>query len=189
MTKTQYHQHGFNFSETQLKKVSDAVKNGTRVDIKLGHDQLEGPHKLFITTGQLNRINKLKTKGVGMMLKLSIAQLKHEKMHGGFLMALLPALGTALATGAASSVGSWLVDKIRGKGAIIEEPLDEGKGLYLPGTTKSGGCSCMKIHDGGSQFPIPYPVGALADVPKIKKKMPTDEGGGLWLPGTTPKRR
>lgn len=141
----QYVKHGFTFSDTQRKNIRDAAVAKQGVLLRLRLDQLNGKDEVYITPQQLKRIQKKIAEKKGTEITLSKAQLDYERKHGGFLGALLGLLGPALATGAATSAGSWLFDKVIGKKGSSIIPPDMGKGIILPGTN-TGGC-CPKAID------------------------------------------
>ena len=154
---TQYKSVNVNLSENQIKKIQQAVNaNCTATSIKLGKDDLDGEHVLFLTNGQYNELQNARDQGKGLTVRMSSRQLKHNiKTEGGFLGALLPMLGAvgrvaapallgiakkavpALATGALSGLASTGVSKLFGnglylkKGGMIAQVEADGQGLYL----------------------------------------------------------
>ena len=154
---TQYKDVNVNLSENQIKKIQQAINaNCTATSIKLGADDLDGEHTLFLTNGQYNKLQNARDRGKGITIKMSSRQLKHNvKTEGGFLGALLPMLGAvgrvaapallgiakkavpALATGALSGLASTGVSKLFGnglylkKGGMIAQVETDGQGLYL----------------------------------------------------------
>ena len=154
---TQYKSVNVNLSENQIKKIQQAVNaNCTATSIKLGKDDLDGEHVLFLTNGQYNKLQNARDQGKGLTVRMSSRQLKHNiKTEGGFLGALLPMLGAvgrvaapallgiakkavpALATGALSGLASTGVSKLFGnglylkKGGMIAQVETDGQGLYL----------------------------------------------------------
>ena len=79
---TEYHSYGVNLREGQAKKIVTAHKKGTGITIELSRNNLDGVHKLPLTSTQINKIKKSKN---GVRLKLSETQLKHMEKTGGFL--------------------------------------------------------------------------------------------------------
>ena len=73
---TQYIEHGFTFSEGQLKNIARAIKNKTSVGLRIESDQITGDHILLVTQTQLNKIKRNAEKGSGVVLTLSASQLK-----------------------------------------------------------------------------------------------------------------
>ena len=154
---TQYKDVNVNLSENQIKKIQQAINaDCTATSIKLGADDLDGEHTLFLTNGQYNKLQNARDRGKGITIKMSSRQLKHNvKTEGGFLGALLPMLGAvgrvaapallgiakkavpALATGALSGLASTGVSKLFGnglylkKGGMIAQVETDGQGLYL----------------------------------------------------------
>ena len=154
---TQYKSVNVNLTENQIKKLDRELSaNCASISIKLGKDDLEGEHMLFLTKAQYNKLQNAKDRGKGITIRMSSRQLKHNmKAEGGFLGALLPAIGAigrvvapalmgvakkavpALATGALSGLASTGVSKLFGnglylkKGGMIAQVETDGQGLYL----------------------------------------------------------
>ena len=151
---TQYKSVNVNLSENQINKLRQAVNaNCAATSIKLGYDDLDGEHTIFLTNGQYNKLQNARDRGKGLTVRMSSRQLKHNvKTEGGFLGALLgtaarvvgPALmGVAkkvlphLATGALSGLASTGVSKLFGnglylkKGGTIAQVETDGQGVYL----------------------------------------------------------
>jgi hypothetical protein len=78
-----YHEVKVNFTDNLLKKLLKAVEDQSEVSIKLSketvNDIMEGKGNvvLYLTQTQLSRIQRIDQKGVGMVLKLSRAQVNH----------------------------------------------------------------------------------------------------------------
>ena len=151
---TQYKSVNVNLSENQINKLQQAVNaNCAATSIKLGYDDLNGEHTIFLTNAQYNKLQNARDQGKGLTVRMSSRQLKHNvKTEGGFLGALLgtaarvvgPALmGVAkkvlphLATGALSGLASTGVSKLFGnglylkKGGTIAQVETDGQGVYL----------------------------------------------------------
>ena len=150
---TQYKSVNVNLSENQINKLRQAVNaNCTATSIKLGYDDLDGDHTIFITNGQYNKLQNARDRGKGLTIRMSSKQLKRNTQEGGFFGALLgtaarvvgPALmGLAkkalphLATGALSGLASTGVSKLFGnglylkKGGTVAQIETDGKGVYL----------------------------------------------------------
>ena len=154
---TQYKSVNVNLSDNQINKLRQAINaNCAATSIKLGYDDLDGDHTIFITNGQYNKLQNARDRGKGLTIRMSSKQLKHNtKTQGGFLGALLPMLGTAarvvgpalmgvakkalphLATGALSGLASTGVSKLFGnglylkKGGTIAQVETDGQGVYL----------------------------------------------------------
>ena len=154
---TQYKSVDLNLSDNQINKLRQAINaNCTATSIKLSYDDLDGDHTLFLTNGQYNKLQNARDQGKGLTVRMSSRQLKHNvKTEGGFLGALLPAIGAVgrmvapallgvakkaiphLATGALSGLASTGVSKLFGdglylkKGGMITRVETDGQGLYL----------------------------------------------------------
>ena len=154
---TRYISTNVNLSENQIQKLRQAVNaNCAATSIKLGANDLDGSHTIFLTNAQNNKLQNARNQGKGLTIRMSSRQLKHNvKTQGGFLGALLPALAgvgrmvapaligaakkavPALATGALSGLASTGVSKLFGdglylkKGGMIAQVETDGQGLYL----------------------------------------------------------
>ena len=162
---TQYKSVNVNLTENQIQKLRQSINaNCSATSIKIGNDDLDGDHTLFLTNAQYNKLQNAKNRGKGITIRMSSRQLKHNvKTEGGFLGALLPAIGAvgrmvapallgvakkalpALATGALSGLASTGVSKIFGnglylkKGGMVAQLETDGQGLYLRPYTKGKG--------------------------------------------------
>ena len=154
---TQYKSVNVNLSDNQINKLRQAINaNCAATSIKLSYDDLDGDHTIFITNGQHKKLQNARDRGKGLTIKMSSKQLKHNvKTQGGFLGAILPALGAVarvagpalmgvakkaiphLATGALSGLASSGVSKLFGdglylkKGGMVANVETDGKGVYL----------------------------------------------------------
>ena len=154
---TQYKSVNVNLTKNQIQKLRQSINaNCSATSLKLGNDDLDGDHTLFLTNAQYNKLQNAKNRGKGLTIRMSSRQLKHNvKTEGGFLGALLPAIGAvgrmvapallgvakkalpALATGALSGLASTRVSKIFGnglylkKGGMIAQVETDGQGVYL----------------------------------------------------------
>ena len=151
---TQYISTNVNLTENQIQKLRQAVNaNCAATSIKIGSDDLDGEHTIFLTNAQHRKLENARDRGKGLTIRMSSRQLKHNvKTQGGFLGALLgtvarvagPALMglakkaiPALATGALSGLASTGVSKLFGdglylkKGGMIAQVETDGQGVYL----------------------------------------------------------
>ena len=151
---TQYISTNVNLTENQIQKLRQAVNaNCAATSIKIGADDLDGDHTIFLTKAQNNKLENARERGKGLTIRMSSKQLKHNvKTQGGFLGALLGTVGRiagpalmglakkaipALATGALSGLASTGVSKLFGdglylkKGGMIAQVETDGQGLYL----------------------------------------------------------
>lgn len=104
-------------SEGQKKKLATAFNKMAPIKIKFSNTQLkkQGNMPIMVTKSQMNRIDKAKKDNKGMMLSISLAQMRAMKKEGGILPFLIPiaiAGASALATGALSALGGLAVNKI-----------------------------------------------------------------------------
>ena len=153
----QYISVNVNLTENQIQKLRQAINaNCSATSIKIGYDDLDGDHTIFLTKAQYNKLQNAKERGKGLTIRMSSRQLKHNvKTQGGFLGALLPAIGAVgrmvapallgvakkalphLATGALSGLASTGVSKLFGnglylkRGGMVAQLETDGEGLYL----------------------------------------------------------
>lgn len=107
---SKYISHSVGLTENQKTKLRRAVKQGSTCSFKLSHAHLSGSHPLPLTQTQINHLHKARADGVGYVLNLSVAQVKHIH-EGGFLPLILGALG-ALATGALSGAAGYAANRV-----------------------------------------------------------------------------
>ena len=151
---TQYISTNVNLTENQIQKLRQSINaNCAATSIKIGANDLDGDHTIFLTKAQINKLENARERGKGLTIRMSSKQLKHNiKTQGGFLGALLgtaarvvgPALlGLAkkaipsLASGALSGLASTGISKLFGdglylkKGGMISQVETDGQGVYL----------------------------------------------------------
>ena len=147
---TKYKNTKVNISEGQKEKLQHAIKaNCSAGSIRLGYKDLKGNDILAVTESQAKKLAKAYENKIGITIRMSSRQLKHNtKVEGGFLVllaglavralpmlakTLLPALGVGALSGLASTgvqkaMGSGLYLK---KGGLVSQVETNGKGLYL----------------------------------------------------------
>jgi hypothetical protein len=199
-----YSEHGFDLSDFQKQNVAYAVINNTGITLKLNYSQLNGDFKIPLTNRQITRIGKKKNVKKGIVLKLSVNQLKQMRKSGGLLplLALLPAIfgGIGAAGGIAGGVSAAVKASNERKAAeraleeqqrhnrIIEEATRKatGSGVFL----KSGEGSGVFLNTGeGSGVFLKSGEGSkTAESPKVKltannlkKLLNQKNGNGFFL--------
>lgn len=128
-----YQKYSINLTNPQKKKLSDAVKTKTAITLKIANKDLTGEIPLLLTKTQINAINKAKGRGTGYQLTLSSKQIENMVKNAGFLQFLVPLLMaglTGLASGAAAEGGRRLVNYV----------ADKASGEKKGSGSKSGGC-------------------------------------------------
>ena len=147
---TQYTDVYVNISDTQRKKIKQAIDAGcATTTLNLKNTDLRGEHKLALTNSQANKLREAIERGKRVTFRMSKKQLKHNlKVEEGFLGLLaglaaralpmiaktvLPALGVGALSGLASTgvskaMGSGLYLK---KGGLVNRVETDGRGLYL----------------------------------------------------------
>ena len=151
---TQYIRANVNLTDNQVQNLRQSINaNCAATSIKIGSDDLDGDHTIFLTKAQINKLENARDRGKGLTIRMSSKQLKHNiKTQGGFFGALLgtaarvvgPALlglakkaVPALASGALSGLASTGVNKLFGnglylkKGGMIAQVETDGQGVYL----------------------------------------------------------
>ena len=74
----EYSNVNVNLSDTQLKKLKDALKNKTRTDLRISFKMFNGndlPHELLLTTRQKTKLRNPFNNNISTDLKLSKAQI------------------------------------------------------------------------------------------------------------------
>ena len=113
-------------SNTQLKRLKDAVKNNTGTTIRISLKMFNGnnlPHELLLTTRQKAKIRNAFNNNMSTNLKLSKAQINKIIQSGGFLSKLL---GSLLKTGL-PLIKNLIINK-KGVTKTIENETKEQKG-------------------------------------------------------------
>ena len=99
---TQYNSLNVKLSNSQLNKLKSAIKNETKVILRLssnmvGDDETNFPHKLLLTNRQVANLRKAFANYLSTDIKLSKTQISKMIQSGGFLGRLLgPLLKTGL---------------------------------------------------------------------------------------------
>ena len=74
----EYNNVNVNLSDTQLKKLKDALKNKTRTDLRISFKMFNGndlPHELLLTTRQKTKLRNPFNNNISTDLKLPKAQI------------------------------------------------------------------------------------------------------------------
>ena len=94
-----YNNVNVKLSDTQLKKIKNAVKNKTGTTLRISLKMLNGnnlPHELLLTTRQRTKVRNTFNNNMSTDLKLSKAQTSKIIKSGGFLGSLLSKLAGPL---------------------------------------------------------------------------------------------
>ena len=86
-------------SDTQLKKLKDAVRNNTGTTLRINFKMLHGknlPHELLLMTRQKTKLRNALNNNTSTDIKLSKAQITKIIQSGGFLGSLLSKLAGPL---------------------------------------------------------------------------------------------
>ena len=131
----EYSKVNVRLSDTQLKKLKDAVKNNIGTTLRINFKMFDGndlPHELLLTTRQNTKLRNAFNNNLSTDIKLSKAQISKIIRSGGFLGSLLsklvgplmkvavPLAKNVLAplgiTAAASALDAEIQKKIHGSG-------------------------------------------------------------------------
>ena len=84
---TQYISANVNLTDNQIQKLRQSINaNCAATSIKIGADDLDGDHTIFLTKAQINKLENARGQGKGLTIRMSSKQLKHNiKTQGGFL--------------------------------------------------------------------------------------------------------
>ena len=95
----EYNKVNIKLSDTQLKKLKNAVKNKTGTTLRINLKMFNGnnlPHELLLTTRQKAKVRNAFNNNMSTHLKLSKAQISKIIQSGGFLGSLLSKLAGTL---------------------------------------------------------------------------------------------
>ena len=160
----EYSKVNVKLSDTQLKKLKNAVKNKTGTTLRISLKMFNGnnlPHELLLTTRQKTKLRNAFNNNMSTDLKLSRAQISKIIQSGGFLGSLLSKLAGPLMkvavplakyilaplgiTAAASAIDAGIQKKIQTLITSNEEMNDimkivqtlEDSNILLKGVTKT----------------------------------------------------
>ena len=91
----EYNKVNVKLSNTQLKKLTDAVKNNTRTTLRISSKMFDGndlPHELLLTTRQKTKLRNAFNNNTSADIKLSKAKINKIIQSGGFIGSLLSRL-------------------------------------------------------------------------------------------------
>ena len=131
----EYSKVNVRLSNTQLKKLKDAVKDNTETTLRINFKMFDGndlPHELLLTTRQKTKLRNAFNNNTSADIKLSKTQIAKIIQSGGFLRTLLSKLAGPLMkiavplarnvlaplgiTAAASTLDAGIQKKIHGSG-------------------------------------------------------------------------
>ena len=96
----EYTKVNIKLSDSQIKKLKNAVKDNTRTALRISSKMFDGndlPHELLLTTRQKTKTRNAFNNNMSTDLKFSKAQINKINQSGGFLSKLLsPLLKTGL---------------------------------------------------------------------------------------------
>ena len=95
----EYSKVNVNLSDTQLKKLKDAVKDNTGTTLKISLKRFNGndlPHEILLTTRQKTKLRNAFNDNMSADIKFSKAQIDKIILSGGFLEPLLSKLAGPL---------------------------------------------------------------------------------------------
>ena len=78
----QYISTNVNLTENQIQKLRQAINaNCAATSIKIGVDDLDGDHTIFLTNAQHKKLQNAREQGKGLTIRMSSRQLKHNVKH------------------------------------------------------------------------------------------------------------
>lgn len=92
-----YHSHGLNLTKKQAERLAGAHT------IRLLPHQMKGPHMVYLTKTQLNKMKKSHLAGHGLNLNMSVKQLEHHIRKGGSIISDI--------LGGLKQAGKWVYEK------------------------------------------------------------------------------
>ena len=115
----EYNKVNVKLSNTQLKKLKDAVKDNTGTTLRISSKMFDGndlPHELLLMTRQKTKLRNALNNNTSTDIKLSKAQITKIIQSGGFLGSLLSKLAGPLMkvvgiTAAASAIDAEIQKK------------------------------------------------------------------------------
>jgi hypothetical protein len=112
-------------TDGQKKNLTKAINNNSSIKIKLSNIQIKqnGNVPILLTNSQINKINKSKTENKGMVLNMSMAQIRANKKEGGILPFLIP-IAIAGASAIAGGIASWGTKKALD---AVDKAIEKGK--------------------------------------------------------------
>ena len=126
-----YHEVQIHLTKNQKGRLRKAKREGKEVSVNLSGPLNMGGETLFLTEGQIKKIEKISKKPRSVRIMFSAEQLQNQK--GGFLGAIipilskvLPVLGTLGLSAASGAIQGATQRATRGKGV-------KGNGLYKTG--------------------------------------------------------
>ncbi|PFX30088.1 Complement C1q and tumor necrosis factor-related protein 9B [Stylophora pistillata] len=143
--------------DNQRRKLAKAFNEKSPITLRLSHNELTGSDEMMLTQTQIKKIQKAKSNGTGVDLKISKTQITKVAQKGGSLFSSLLTLGAkllpkamnlatkalpGLATGALSSLGNFATVKILGaekQKRDIAIVLQSGGDLKMKPTKRQSG--------------------------------------------------
>ena len=88
---TTLHRVGVNLTQGQLRNLTCAIQNNDEVTLRISHRNLQGPHSLMVPANVVKRMQRSRSSGKGMQIKISKANIQKQDGSGIFssLMLLL----------------------------------------------------------------------------------------------------
>ena len=127
---------GVNLTQGQLRNLARAIQNNDEVTLRISHRNLQGPHSLMVPANVVKRMQRSKSSGKGIQIKISRSNIRKQDGSGIFsslmpvLKSVAPTIGKTLGlsalAGAASEGASQIIKKITG-GQVFQVP---NKNLY-----------------------------------------------------------
>ena len=115
---------GVNLTQGQLRNLARAIQNNDEVTLRISHRNLQGPHSLMVPVNVVKRMQRSRSSGKGIQIKISRSNIRKQDGSGIFsslmpvLKSVAPTIGKTLGlsalAGAASEGASQIIKKITG---------------------------------------------------------------------------
>ncbi len=124
---TDHYKHGMRFTAEQIKKLAKGM------GVRVAHNHLTGSHVVHLTKRQLNKVKKSSRNGVGMVLRMSPTQIRHNMKGGGIfdtIKDLAWSGAKAIAPKAIDYASGYLKSQIGSGMSLRRSQSKSGKGFF-----------------------------------------------------------
>ena len=122
---------GVNLTQGQLKNLARAIQNNDEVTLRISHRNLQGPHSLMVPANVVKRMQRSRSSGKGMQIKISRSNIRKQDGCGIFssllpvLKSVAPTIGKTLGLSALAGAAS------EGASQIIKKSLEDKSFKFL----------------------------------------------------------
>ena len=118
-----------NLGPSQLEKLRRAVQLKQKPSLKLGPEDLNGSTQVHLGKRNSQKLAGARAKSKGVVLHLTIAEMRANRQQGGFLQFLANPLVAALAAPAIGEAGKFVFGKLFGSSEKKEEDKPKQKSV------------------------------------------------------------